>query len=263
MPRKGFCRMQDQHDRKETTTSEEEQEDVKPDGNGISLAGGSRFLRWLDNYWYHYKWHTLIAAFFIFLVLFVVLQQAADPKADIQVVYCGPYTLTGSETEALRSACNDVMPEDFDGNGKKYTGIVRFQVYSDEELEQEARDNEGKGTVNLAYNNTQMTAFNQFCMTGEASVFLCSPYIYGQLRSRNILRPLSELWDVLPDSAADEYAIRLEDTAWYAENEALHVLPKDTLLVLTVPYSWGASAKPEVYRQHMEMFRAMASPVQE
>jgi len=35
----------------------------------------NRFLRWLDNFWYHYKWHTIIISFFVIMALFGVLRN--------------------------------------------------------------------------------------------------------------------------------------------------------------------------------------------
>ena len=34
----------------------------------------SKFLKWLDNYWYHYKWHTIIVAFFLIIGIISTVQ---------------------------------------------------------------------------------------------------------------------------------------------------------------------------------------------
>ena len=36
---------------------------------GGELRVENRFTRWLDNYWYHYKWHTVIGVFVLIVVL--------------------------------------------------------------------------------------------------------------------------------------------------------------------------------------------------
>ena len=43
----------------------EEQRKIKEQGGAIAVQ--NPVLKWLDNYWYHYKWHTIVVAFFIFV----------------------------------------------------------------------------------------------------------------------------------------------------------------------------------------------------
>ena len=102
----------------------------KPEGGDIRLDENNRFLKWLDNYWYHYKWHTLIAGFFAMLFIFMFVQCHTDRRGDTVVTYCGTFGFLAAETEGVRDVFNRVMPEDFDGNGDKYAEFVRYQVFS-------------------------------------------------------------------------------------------------------------------------------------
>lgn len=231
--------------------------DIKPDGNGIDFTSESKFLRWWDNYWYHYKWHTIIAAFVILLVSFIFGQMADDPKQDIIVTFCGPMSFLSEETEDLRDALNRIMPEDFDGNGEKYTEIVRYAVYSEEELEADRLANDGYGTVNTAYNAKQMSDFNTFMSFGECSVYLLSEYMYEYVKPRGALKPLVDALGETPEKAYDEYAIYLKDTPYYALEPALQRLPEDTLVCIAAPYDLGNSSDPEYYARSIAMLRAI------
>lgn len=230
----------------------------KPKGEDIRLDESNRFLRWLDNYWYHYKWHTLIVCFFVFLLIVMLAQCHMNRKNDTIVAYCGTFGFLAAETESVRDVFNRVMPDDFDGNGEKYTEFVRYQVFSEEELIADKDANDGKGTVNLAYNTDQLRQFNEFMRTGECSVYLVSPYIYEYISSRGYLMKLSDVFDgALPTAAYDDYAVRLGDTAIYAEEAALQLLPPDTLICLTVPYAIGSSSDPVSYANSKAMFVAI------
>jgi hypothetical protein len=231
--------------------------EIKPDGNEIDFTSESKFLPWWDNYWYHYKWHTIIVAFVIFLVAFVVGQKAADPAQDVIVTYCGPMSFLSEETEDLREALNRIMPEDFDGNGDKYAEVVRYAVYSEEELEADRLANDGHGTVNLAFNAKQMTDFNTFMSLGECSIYLLSEYMYEYVKPRGALSPLANALGELPEGAHDEYTIYLKDTAYYAMEPALRMLPEDTLVCITVPYDLGNSSDPDYYARSVAMLRAI------
>jgi hypothetical protein len=231
--------------------------EIKPDGNDIDFISESKFLRWWDNYWYHYKWHTIIAAFVIFLIVFIVGQQASDPKQDIIVTYCGPMSFLSAETEDLREAMNRIMPEDFDENGEKYAEIVRYAVYSEAELEADRLAHDGQGTVNLAFNAKQMTDFNTFMSFGECSVYLLSEYMYEYVKPRGALKPLADALGETPEGAHDEYSVYLKDTPYYALEPALQRLPEDTLVCITAPYDLGNSSDPEYYARSLAMLRAI------
>lgn len=231
--------------------------EIRPDGNNIDFTSESKVLRWWDNYWYHYKWHTIIGLFCIFIVVFCVVQTINDPKDDIIVAYCGPTGFQAEEMEDLREAMNRIMPEDFDGNGEKYTEVVRYQVFSEQELLMDKEANNGQGTVNLAYNAKQLSDFNSFMSFGEASVYFVSEYIYGLIKDRGVLRPLANALGEMPHNAYDEYAVRLKDTPYYAMEPALRKLPEDTLVCIAAPFQLGSSSDPEIYDRSLKMFKAI------
>ena len=231
--------------------------EIKPDGNEIDFTSESKFLRWWDNYWYHYKWHTIIAAFVILLAVFVFGQMASDPQKDIVLTYCGPKTFLSDDTEELRDCINRIMPEDFDGNGEKYAEIVRYNVFSPEELEADELPNGGQATINPAYNSKQMTDFDTFMSFGECSVFLLSEHMYEYIKPRGALRPLADVLGETPTNARDEYSVYLKDTPHYALEPALQKLPEDTLVCIAAPYDLGNSSDPEYYARSIAMLRAI------
>ena len=51
----------------------------------------SPFLKWLDNYWYHYKWPTIIISFFAIVLIVVIAQMVNRPKYDIVILLCKNY----------------------------------------------------------------------------------------------------------------------------------------------------------------------------
>ena len=234
---------------------------VKPDGNDIDVTSQSKFLRWWDNYWYHYKWHTIIAGFFIFLLLFLGLGQLNTPKKDTVITYCGPFAFTSDETEDLREALGRIMPKDFNNDGDKYTEIVRYQVYSEQEMEAERELLGETGTINLSYNARQLSDFNSFMSFGECSIYFLSEYMYGYVKANKsgLLKPLSDALGEVPATAYDEYAVRLKDTAFYQFEPALRVFPEDTLVCITAPYQMGSSSEADTYANSIAMFRAIVT----
>ena len=39
--------------------------------------------KWLENYWYHYKWATIISAFFITVAVICIVQIASKKNYNI------------------------------------------------------------------------------------------------------------------------------------------------------------------------------------
>ena len=151
------------------------------------------------------------------------------------------------------------LPKDFDGNGDKYTEIVRYQVYSEREMEEE-RELLGENTsINLSYNAKQLSDFNSFMSFGECSIYFLSEYMYTYVKANKagVLKPLSDALGEMPAGAYDEYAVRLKDTAYYQLEPALRVFPEDTLVCITAPYQLGSSSDADTYQNSIAMFRAI------
>ena len=53
-----------------------------------------RFRIWLDNYIYHYKWHTIIALFLVFTITVCSVQMCDKESYDVYVVYAGDYQVS-------------------------------------------------------------------------------------------------------------------------------------------------------------------------
>ncbi len=76
-----------------------------------------------ENYWYHYKWHTVLALALVFTLAVAVTQCARRPRYDLGgVLLCGQ-TLPADGVQALTSALSE-RTADYDQNGER-----AFEVY--------------------------------------------------------------------------------------------------------------------------------------
>ncbi len=237
--------------------------------NAPDPAKQSRFFRWVENVWYHYKWGIIIGAFFLTVLIVSLVQCSSKEHADLTVAFGGGATLNEAEQHALSAALESVMPEDFDRNGKKKAELVVDSVYTDEELRRmySFYDEETQTPmVDLAsyqgavhYNQERFRNINTYLMTGECAIWLVSPYVYEQANMKALAVKLSDLSDLLTGvtyTAYDEYAIRLADTDFYKTYQAVQVLPEDTLLVL-IRVAVGQMKKESTFNQCKQMYRAI------
>ncbi len=48
----------------------------------------------LENFWYHYKWHTIIAVAVLIALCILILQMCQKPKYDAYIMYAGDYKIS-------------------------------------------------------------------------------------------------------------------------------------------------------------------------
>lgn len=232
-------------------------ENEKIEGAEIKVQG--RFVSWLDNYWYHYKWVTIVVAFFIIVFSVCTLQMCSKEKNDLIVVYAGGAFVSSEQTENIKSVINAVMPEDFDGDGAKSANFVKYEIYSADQIKEieAATDTNGEhGYVDRSYNSSNYDNFCNYMQTGDASVYLLEPWLFEELKATNRLMQLSEVLGYTPDGA-DAYGVRLGDLEIYNSYAVLKALPEDTVVCLLRPLVVGNSSDGEYYARERDMFRAL------
>lgn len=228
------------------------------------IKAASPALRWLDNFWYHYKWTFLITVFFVSVGIVCLVQFLSRPKYDTSLAYATHYRMNNQERAEFEALLNRLCPEDFDGNGEKNVNMMVYQIYSDEEFESEVEAYAQRGEVfqiNTKYNQDEYNNFNTFTMTGETSVYIISPHLYSLLRDGERLKPLSEVYPDgnLPKGAmADGFGIRLSDTDFYKYHPEAQVIPDTAILCLHRPTLAGRGQDADLYAHDVAYFRALA-----
>lgn len=225
----------------------------------------NRFIKWLENFWYHYKWHTIVVVFFLFTGTVCFVQCATSGNAsDLTIAYAGGYTF-GVEDDYNRvvEVLSLVAPEDPKGEGRLTLAMNTFSVYTDEEIRKNCIDEDGNLST-YAYTNSKkvsldhLQTFSTSVKTGTNAIWLVSEYVYRdcELYLEKVARPLSDLYgEELPASAYDGYAIRLSQTELYQKYDALKILPADTLVLLPSSFWLSDSADEKVYANYERLFR--------
>lgn len=220
--------------------------------------------RFLDNFWYHHKWKTIIGLFFLIVIIVCTVQMCSkeSEKSDLLVVCAGPYSFTtdGAALENLQKYLSVILPEDFDGNGEKRVSIVNYTVYSEEQIKAMDKD---AGAVASYNNSSNYQSFYQHLGTGEFSVAFVDPFLYEELAARNECliditavfgkSPANGLYKTLANGTTVCYGIRLGDSALY-ENNAMKALPEDTVVCLVGSAYFGDD---RTYERAVKYFAAL------
>ena len=234
------------------------------------IVAASPALRWLDNFWYHYKWTVIVVAFFVTVAVVGIVQMVNRPQYDTSVCLASPYKMNKEERADMEALLERICPEDFNGNGEKLVNLVEYQIYSEEEFESEAEryeamtdeyGNPDQFQINRKFNSDEYKNFSNFTMTGETSVYILSPYLYDLLVSAERLKPLSEVYTdgTLPAGALpDGFGIALKDTDFYKYNPAAQIYPENAILCLHKPTISGRSKNEARYAEDVAFFKAIA-----
>ena len=103
----------------------------------------NKFLKWFDNYWYHYKWHTIVGAFVAVFLVIVIGQMASKEKVDVYIMYAGPKSFTPAVIHEIEDAFEDIMP-DLNGDGKKIVQFTDIMYLTDKKIEEYKAQQGGK-----------------------------------------------------------------------------------------------------------------------
>ena len=223
-----------------------------------------KFALWLENFWYYYKFHTIVVLFVLFVVTVCLVQCATKETGDLTVTFSGSYAFQGDERQNFIDVLNAIAPEDEKSGDKLSVSLSSYSIYTDEEL-RAMHTNSETGDFNASsyyaakqYNLEQLDAFSTFIKTGESPVLFISSYAFAEQHVDEVAAPLKDLYgEDLPASACSEFAVRLGDTDFYRYYAAVQVLPADTLVVLVKPYYMGATSNEEVYARYERLFRAI------
>ena len=220
--------------------------------DSTEIVSENRVYNKLQNFWYHNKWTVIVVAFFVCVVVVCTLQMFGKEKYDVSIVYGGTAHMESDERAAFVGALQGILPEDYDNNGKKAVGLVEYQIFSEKEIYTEVeKEVDGElvtvkePMVALNWNTEQYSSMQSaVSKTGEYSLCFASPYVYEQL---------------LKGYAVEGKAVRLGDTDFYLYNEAVQVLPADTVVCLLRQFMVGQSSKDEIYNRSVALFDAIVA----
>lgn len=229
---------------------------------------GTKTLKKLDNFWYHYKWPTIIISFVVVTLLVCSLQLCTRVEPDLYVLYAGPHKFGQTDSMNLESAFSNIT-EDRTKDGRRLAELVDFFIMSDEQITGEL-DALGETAANMVVNYelfaSNREAFDNHIIAGDTVICLLDPHLYKDVyvtgddgeRLSGFMK-LSDVLGYTPANAYDEYSIRIGDTPFGQYFSVLSDLEEDTLLCIRGMSSFSyllSKKKTEAYHEYCtEIFK--------
>ena len=208
----------------------------------------SKALKWIDNFWYHYKWTFIVVTFFLVIGIILTFQLITKEDYDAYIMYVGDTTIPDTMYQDILDSLETVV-KDYDENGEINVNFQRLGFITDE-------TNELAGSVNAS-----ATSYLASMAVQPQYLYLLEPEVYEIFADSGIFLPISELvGDVPTEWLYDENAIYFSKTAYSRTNVGVDSFDDDCLLVIkTMPYARPNSSKylseKASYEHHLDILK--------
>lgn len=179
----------------------------------------------VSNFFYHYKWHVIVIAFFALVLTFLIYTTVTREQKDIRVLLTSNDRSVASsmyfKTEKIELAIEQYCP-DFDKNGNIHAEVYYIDMVADEDTASYYMSNQAKfyGEISVA----------------EAHIFIANRDLIdtefvGSNEYSDVLVNLSELYPDDPN-IIDDYFYRINGTAFADAAKYVETCPEDMYIVI-------------------------------
>ena len=221
-----------------------------------------KFWKWLENYWYHYKWVTIVAVFVAVIAVIGISQMLNKEDADVRMVYFGPATVSGQQAGDMEFAFEQMMKSDYDGDGTKSVQITVLNYYTEEqyaEKKKEAEENETFFAYDPSKASDTISQLNTLIGTGDTAICLLDDEMYESLKEQGAFETLETVLGYKPEYALDDYSVYLGDTELAKSYSVFGAIPENTRLCVCKlsqnTYFMNKNAVSKAHERHLQMFR--------
>lgn len=219
----------------------------------------SKFKEKLSNYWYYYKWHTLIVLFFVTVISVLVVQMMSKPKYDVKIIYAGPTIITDSVKNEVVQAFQQALPMDYDGNGEKKAELFDLIIMNNEQLK-EANKIYNQYILNESIIKENEETLSLNAMAGEYLLYIIDENCYDKLKNNGVFISLDSM-GYTSGARHDEFSVYLKQLDFAKFYTAFDSFPDTTLMCIRKVKSDGHGGEERVAFQkgHIELFKAVSS----
>ena len=243
-----------------------------------SAAVKRTFKEKIENFFYHYKWHSIIAAFLVIVIVVGSVQTCERTSYDMYVMYAGGDDIRmrapdGQQTEyeKLLSATSRFVG-DFDGDGERNLTMLNLFLPSDERIKEiEAMGPEYEISYSLLSENDEI--FRENLYYGEYYICILSEHLLEEWTKEDKNNPFMPIFDYLPDGASvitgnlsdatnGEYVLKNSYGAYLkstplADNPGYELLGDDTVICMRMMTEANNHMSKKKNRQHFENSEAV------
>ena len=193
------------------------------------------FRPWFENFWYHYKWHTIVSVFLVFVITVCTLQMCKKEDHDLYILYGGEKHISRQvengnfcEFDVISSSLKEIT-KDYDGNGKISPVFNNIYLLSEEEIKAAGDD------VNHSYLLKNNQEFRDLMYSSDFYICFLSEDLYLEYaKIEGVFMPIKPYTDYREDlDYLGENAVYLHSANLpFNTLPGICDLPKDTVICL-------------------------------
>ena len=202
----------------------------------------STFLAKLENFWYYYKWHSIIALFLVFCITICSLQLCTKKTYDVYVLYAGN-AYVGRTAKDGDIPAYKRLETTLSGRADDYNddGETNLSLYTLGFLSESEKTEEAPFTESILVQDEEFFLYNYIMGNGgNYNVAFISPYVYEKYHVYSDVTMFMPVAGYLDTDYTEyelysDYAVKLSSTTLYKNNASIReILPEDTLIVLKI-----------------------------
>ena len=220
-------------------------------GNAAAAKGFS-----LKDTWFYYKWHILIALFFVTVFTVLIVQSVTKDKYDLRVLYAGPAVLSDESRGAITEALAQQIDVDCNGDGVKNAELFDLILMNTEEMQAMYDKGVSDYFLNPSIIKDNQETLSVNSMAGQYVIFFIDADYYGTLRDNGVFIPLDEM-GVTSGQRKDEYSVYLSSLDLAKFYTAFNVFPADTLVCVKRLSSTAKKKDAQLWEDNKRIFKLL------
>ena len=207
--------------------------------DNASCGAPTHFKDKFENFWYHYKWHSIVSLFIVFVIIVCSFQMCQKEKYDAYILYAGEHEIKKTSSDGDVAEYPSVIAslkrasEDFDDDGNVSISLKDLFIMSSEQIEEVEKD--GKLEVNTTLIKENREILRETLLFSDYYVCFLSPEIYEDYKNIDgvdLFVPLEKYNEKNTGLVYnDASSIYLSSTNFYSLS-GISDLPDDTLVCL-------------------------------
>ena len=217
----------------------------------------SPFTEKIENFFYHYKWHTLIALFLVFTVTVCSVQMCQKTSYDAYVLYAGGTYVSQTAAEGQGESDYQLLLSsvkrfvgDFDEDGARNLSLLNLYIPSEEQLAEKENVEYFYSMISENEDNLQ----NQLYF-GDYYICIMSKRLFDEYAENSDANPFAKIAPYLPEGKTDEYRLASDcgvylDSTPLADNPGFsHLSGEETVLAIRKYSSFGKRGSDKKARE--------------
>ena len=185
-------------------------------------------IKKIENFWYYYKGIIIVGGIFLAFFVISAVQFSSKLDSDATILYVGKNALSRAEFDSFSASASQLMKEDYNGDGEKKIGYIEITVVPDEQ--------------NKTLHLDSLERYRNEVFGGDGLIYMLDHDYYYELLDQNLIVPLSEILDTVPENAYDENAFLLSSLDAH-KLPGFSSFPTDTFFCLRYPLKIGIGAE--------------------